>query len=103
MSSQKKSTKQKQKKVQLTQSPKFIKELKNLFITIPLVPTAAILLEKFNEFHNIPPKWTQNTTIKQLRAEGIINYSKTKPQGYSLDSKILSNLIKNEQEIEPLI
>lgn len=100
MTPQKKSTKQKQKKIQLTQSPKFIKDLRNLFKIDPLVPTAAVLLEKFKEFHNIPPKWTPNTSIKQLRADGIINYSKAKPQGYSLDSEILNNLIKNTREIE---
>ncbi|MHA1511312.1 MAG: hypothetical protein ACTSRX_06270, partial [Promethearchaeota archaeon] len=93
MSSQKKSTKKKQQKIQLTQSPKFIKELKRLFKTIPLIPSAALLLEKFKEFQNIPPKWTPNTSIKQLRADGIIIYSKKKPQGYSIDIIILNDLI----------
>ena len=100
MPPQKKSTKQKQKKIQLTQSSKFIKELKYLFKTIPLIPSAALLLEKFKNFQNIPPKWTPNTSIKQLRADGIIIYSKKKPQGYSLDSKILNDLIRNNRAIE---
>ncbi len=99
MSQQKKTTKQKQKKIPLTQSPKFIKDLKNLFKTIPLVPSAALLLENFKGFQTIPPKWTPNTSIKSLRSDGIIIYSKKKPQGYSLDSKILGDLIRNKREI----
>ena len=96
---QKKSTKQKKVKIQLTQSPKFTKELKNLFKTIPLIPSAAILLEKFKGFQTIPPKWTPNTSIKSLRVDGIIIYSKKKPQGYSLDSQILGDLIRNKRKI----
>lgn len=99
MSHQKKSTKQKQQKIQLTQSPKFIRDLKKLFKTNSLIPSAAFLLEKFKEFQNIPPKWTPNTLIKQLRADRIILYSKKKPQGYSLDTKILNDLIRNSPEI----
>lgn len=99
MSPQKKSTKQKQQKIQLTQSPKFIRDLKKLFKTNPLIPSAALLLEKFKEFQNIPPKWTPNTSIKQLRADGIIIYSKKKPQGYSLDIIILNDLIMNSPKI----
>jgi len=99
LSSQKKSTKQKQQKIHLTQSPKFIKELKRLFKTIPLIPSAAILLEKFKEFQNIPPKWNPNTSIKQLRADGIILYSKKKPQGYSIDIINLNDLIMSKPKI----
>jgi hypothetical protein len=99
LSHQKKSTKQKQQKIQLTQSPKFIRDLKKLFKTNSLIPSAAFLLEKFKEFQNIPPKWTPNTLIKQLRADRIILYSKKKPQGYSLDTKILNDLIRNSPEI----
>ncbi|MHA1476212.1 MAG: hypothetical protein ACTSPA_03785 [Promethearchaeota archaeon] len=99
MSHQKKSTKQKQQKIQLTQSSKFIRDLKKLFKTNPLIPSAALLLEKFKEFQNIPPKWTPNTSIKQLRADGIIIYSKKKPQGYSIDIITLNDLIMNKREI----
>ena len=99
MSSKKKSTKQKQQKIQLTQSPKFIKELKKLFKTIPLIPSAALLLEKFKEFQNIPPKWTPNTSIKQLRADGIIILSRKKPQGYSIDIITLNDLIMSKPKI----
>jgi len=99
LSPQKKSTKQKQQKIQLTQSSKFIRDLKKLFKTNPLIPSAALLLEKFKEFQNIPPKWTPNTSIKQLRADGIIIYSKKKPQGYSIDIITLNDLIMNKREI----
>jgi len=99
LSHQKKSTKQKQQKIQLTQSSKFIRDLKKLFKTNPLIPSAALLLEKFKEFQNIPPKWTPNTSIKQLRADGIIIYSKKKPQGYSIDIITLNDLIMNKREI----
>ncbi len=99
MSPQKKSTKQKQQKIQLTQSPKFVRDLKKLFKTNPLIPSAALLLGKFKEFQNIPPKWTPNTSIKQLRADGIIIYSKKKPQGYSIDIISLNDLIMNKREI----
>ena len=99
MPPQKKTTKQKQKKIQLTQSPKFIKDLKYLFKTNPLVPSATLLLEKFKGFQTIPPKWTPNTSIKSLRTDGIIIYSKKKPQGYSLNSKILSDFIRNKGKI----
>ena len=98
MSHQKKSTKQKQQKIQLTQSSKFIRDLKKLFKTNPLIPSAAILLEKFKEL-TIPHKWTPNTSIKQLRADGIIIYSKKKPQGYSIDIITLNDLIMNKREI----
>ena len=97
MPPQKKSTKQKQSKIPLTQSSKFIKELRNLFKTNPLIPSAPILLEKFKKFNNIPPKWTPNTSIKQLRTDGVIIYSKKKPQGYSIDTNILSDLIRNSK------
>ncbi|QEE14381.1 hypothetical protein DSAG12_00194 [Promethearchaeum syntrophicum] len=99
MPPQKKSTKQKQIKIQLTQSPKFIKELRNLFKTNPLIPSASILLEKFKKFNNIPQKWTPNTSIKQLRTDGVIIYSKKKPQGYSLESHILNDHIRNSKTI----
>ena len=99
MPSQKKSIKQKQEKIQLTQSPKFIKELKILFKTFPQIPSAPILLEKFKEFKNIPPKWTPNTSIKQLRTDGIIIYNNKKPQGYSLDSNNLNDFISIKPNI----
>lgn len=88
--------KPKQIKQPLTISSSFIGELKNLFKENPLIPSATVLLEKFKNFKNIPPKWTPNTSIKQLRADGIIKYSKKKPQGYSLDAQILSEFLKNK-------
>jgi len=94
-SSPKKSTKKSSaaKKTSPFESADFLKELQDIFTQTPLIPSASEFMNAFKNMKMIPTKWTPNTIRAYLTEIGVITYSKTKPQGYSLNSPKLNECI----------